>query len=477
MRSPVPPLLRRWSSDEYLPLPWRDADRQALADLAETVSGRPARERRTGLDVRAYVEDRRGTAASLRAIDRAAGGGYYDIPIEAELDQVAADACFAGGDGSVVVDVQTHLVNPSRFRGPGAEALTSFLRTTDPDRWSASVDPTRISAAEWAALVFGGSETAVALLTSLPGQAHENVLTNAEIAACREVVDRYAGSGRVLTHTIVHPNYGPAEIEAMPAWRDRLKPSGWKVYTLWDPPDRIAPGSLPTGWFLDDEAIGIPFLEQVRALGPRIVCAHKGIGGPVPGAAPAGADPRDIGPAAALFPDVTFLVYHSGYEPDPDGEEGPHESDPGRGVSRLVSSLEAAGIGPDANVYAELGTTWFLMLRRPQEAAHVLGKLLRTLGEDRLVWGTDSVWYGSPQPLIDAFRAFTIPERLQNEYGYPPLTPAAKDKILGLNAARIYGVELAAAREARAADGADPAWLAAARRQLAARLARPSDES
>ena len=64
-------------------------------------------------------------------------------------------------------------------------------------------------------------------------------------------------------------------------------------------------------------------------------------------------------------------------------------------------------------MYAELGSTWFLMLRRPVEAAHVLGKLLIALGPDRIVWGTDSTWYGSPQPLIDAFRAFEIPERMQ----------------------------------------------------------------
>lgn len=462
--TPVPPVLRRLSSDEYVPLPWRPADLDALATVRESI---PVNARRSGVEVQAYAEGRRGTAASLRAIDAAAGGGFYDVPADAEVDADAADACFDSDAQSVVIDVQTHLVNPSKFHGASAEALTGFLQMTDPDRWSEGVDVSRISAAEWAALVFGGSETAVALLTSLPGQSHENVLSNAEIAASREIVDRYAGTGKVLTHTIVHPNYGPAEVEAMETWRDELSPSGWKVYTLWDPPETVPPGGMPTGWFLDDEDVGIPFLEQVRALGPRIVCAHKGIGAPIPGAAPPGSDPRDIGPAAALFPDLTFLVYHSGYEPDPVGEEGPHEADPGRGVSRLVSSLAASGIGPGGNVYAELGSTWFLMLRRPLEAAHVLGKLLLSVGEDRIVWGTDSVWYGAPQPLIDAFRAFTIPERLQEEHGYPPLTREAKEKILGLNAAAVYDVDLDEARRAR---GADAEWLAAARRELRERL-------
>jgi predicted TIM-barrel fold metal-dependent hydrolase len=71
----------------------------------------------------------------------------------------------------------------------------------------------------------------------------------------------------------------------------------------------------------------------------------------------------------------------------------------------------------------------------------VLGKLLRAVGEDRILWGTDSIWYGPPQFLIDAFRAFTIPQRMQDEFGYPPLTPAVKAKILGPNAAALYGFD------------------------------------
>src|SRR5207237_2414345 len=184
------------------------------------------------------------------------------------------------------------------------------------------------------------------------------------------------------------------------------------------------------GWFLDDDEVGFPSLERVRALGPRAVATHKGLGGPVPDASVAAASPRDIGPAAAAFPDVTFVVYHSGYERNPGGQEGPYDPEaapPAAGVDRLVRTLAGAGIGPDGNVYAELGSTWFLILRRPREAAHVLGKLLVALGPDRILWGTDSTWYGSPQPLIDAFRAFTIPESMQVEFGYPGLTPETKD--------------------------------------------------
>jgi predicted TIM-barrel fold metal-dependent hydrolase len=361
-----------------------------------------------------------------------------------------------------VIDVQTHLVDPTRWVGAGAAALEAFLRTADPQRWEGPVDPRLIDGAAWAALVFGASETAIALLTSTPGPASANVLTNEQIAAARDLVDRYAGTGRVLTHTIVHPNLGPAELDAMADWHDRLRPSGWKCYTLYGPPTSASPTG---GWFLDDDEIGLPFLERVDALGPRVVCAHKGLGGPVPSQSMEAASPRDIGPAADAFPNVRFVVYHSGYERDPDGAEGAYDRDGTRGVDRLVKSVEDAGIGHDGNVYAELGSTWFLMLRRPEEAAHVLGKLLVALGPDRIVWGTDSTWYGTPQPQIDAFRAFEIPERMQAAYGYPPLTRDAKERILGGNARALYDLD---DDTVHAVDGdRDRAWVANAGRVLA----------
>ena len=454
------PLLAPRSSDEYEPAPLRPVERRA-ADAAWRAAVRHAPRLRLRADT--YLRGRLGTAATLRAIDAAAGGGFYAVPPEAELDAAAADAAF--DVAPLVIDVQTHLVRPSRATSSGADALFAFLRMVDAARWGDGIDPARLSAAEWAACLFGGSDTAVALLTSPPGRAAENVLTNADIADARDIVARYAGVDRVLTHTIVHPNLGEPELDAMAEWHDALGPAGWKVYTLWSPPD----SGSGRGWFLDDEQVGVPFLERVRALGPRIVCAHKGIAGPVANLAPASASPRDIGPAAVAFPDLTFVVYHSGYEPDPQ-EEGAHADDRNRGVSRLVTSLAGAGVGPGENVYAELGSTWFLMLRRPTEAAHVLGKLLLAVGEDRILWGTDSVWYGPPQPLIDAFRAFQIPERLRHEFGYPPLTAAVKAKILGLNAARLYAIDPDAAGRAassrvepRMARGRPPGTRAAPR--------------
>ena len=91
-------------------------------------------------------------------------------------------------------------------------------------------------------------------------------------------------------------------------------------------------------------------------------------------------------------------------------------------------------------------------MTEPEQAAHVLGKLLVALGPDRIVWGTDCVYNGIPQSQIVAFRMFQIPVAMRDQFGYPEITPEIRAKIFGLNAARIYGVDVAATRTAISAD-------------------------
>jgi hypothetical protein len=110
-------------------------------------------------------------------------------------------------------------------------------------------------------------------------------------------------------------------------------------------------------------------------------------------------------------------------------------------VNRLITSVRKAGIGPNENVFAELGSTWWYVMRYPTQAAHVLGKLLKYVGEDNVIWGTDCLFYGSPQDQIQALRSFDISEEFQDRFGYPELTKEIKHKILGLNGAALYGVD------------------------------------
>ena len=96
----------------------------------------------------------------------------------------------------------------------------------------------------------------------------------------------------------------------------------------------------------------------------------------------------------------------------------------------------------------EIGSTFAqLVITEPEICAHVLGQLLLAFGEDHVLWGTDSIWYGTPQWQIEAFRRFAIPESMREKYGYPGLSFAVKAKIFGQNAARVFGVDVATKRE------------------------------
>src|SRR4029077_7892483 len=110
------------------------------------------------------------------------------------------------------------------------------------------------------------------------------------------------------------------------------------------------------------------------------------------------------------------------------------------GIDALVTSLRDNNVAPGSNVYAELGSTWRFLMRDPDAAAHALGKLFKYVGEGNVLWGTDSIWYGSPQDQIQAFRAFQISDDLASAHGYPKLTPALRAKVFGRNALRVYAI-------------------------------------
>ena len=198
----------------------------------------------------------------------------------------------------------------------------------------------------------------------------------------------------------------------------------------------------------------------MRASGVPVVCCHKGLPLPFPlmGRDNVGYKScRDVGPAARANPDIAFIIYHSGF--DPDLPEGPFE--PGRprsGADSLIQSMLDAGVGPNSNVYAELGSTWHALMRDPDQAAHLLGKLLKYVGEDNVVWGTDCIFFGSPQDQIQAFRTFQIADELLERHGYPQLTDAVRRKVFGLNSIRAYGLDAEEWLRGREADA-----LAAAR--------------
>jgi predicted TIM-barrel fold metal-dependent hydrolase len=431
----LPVKLDSTSNGEYWPRPLDRAllevRRQALASAIENA-------RRLGMGRRKFLASTCGTATVLAALNQlSCGGGTYRVPKEAALDPDAADAVLAGKE--FIFDVQTHQVSAERvWWREDQPTLANFLKTTPQADCGEPSWARCFSEDVLVREVFLNSDTQVAVLTGLWGDPLP-MLTE-EAAHTRERVATL-GKQRLLIHSVVQPTTAPwSEIaDEMQRQAETSKPSAWKLYTVWGPERR--------GWWLTDE-VGQKTIEHGIALGVPLVAVHKGL--PLSGMNAEYTRPNDVGPAARQFPRATFLIYHSGYEPD--RAEGPYDPQATRGVDALIRSLEENGIGAQGNVYAELGSTWRELMKKPDEAAHVLGKLLVHVGEDRILWGTDAIWFGSPQDQIQAFRAFEISTEFQERYGYPALTPERKAKIFGLNAARVYGIDVAELRRAQRQD-------------------------
>jgi uncharacterized protein len=439
-----PMFLRQLCTDEYTPLSYTPADLRVVRRTQDTM--REVSLHR-GVPVQALAGERSATAAGLRALNQEYGHTFYDVPDAATMSEDDAIEHFAGDE--LVVDVQTHYMAPHSEQLFPCDWLRDLLRQVMPGWWRDLDQSHAWDLSYYLTNVYLRTETAVAVLTSSPGTTDLCPLFNDEIHATRTLVDNLAGAGRLLNHAVVHAEMD-TQREAMVEMAERYDPVGWKVYTMG--------AMLETGWtdpwYLDDEKTGLPFLTRASELGVNLVCTHKGLS-----QFAENGDPRDVGPAAKAFPNINFVVYHSGYEFPVDGApgEGPYtEETADIGVNRLLKTMDDNQIGHGSNVYGELGSTWFSVIRRPVEAAHVMGKLIRTMGVDNVIWGTDSVWYGGSQPLIDAFRAFQIPDRMCEEFGYEKITAEDRAKILGLNAARVYGIDADAMSKASKND--DLAW-------------------
>ncbi len=405
--------------------------------------------RRLGVDRREFLASAAGMTASLWAINMASGcggsDGGYDVPPPESIDCDEAGGLLSGNE--FILDLQTHHVedeetwrdrHPGRSFGP-VEALSEFLTF-----YNCTLDPSWqcVGPAMYLEQIFLNSDTSVAVLSGLPspmcddGTLCSNVNSNEGMAYWRDFFNSLAGgSQRVVQHCQVAPNdRWELQSEMMQRVRENFGNHGWKAYPPWGPTGQ--------GWFLDDEAIGGPFIERARELGEPLICVHKGF--PLPGFDREHSDPRDVGPAASRYPDVKFVVYHSAYLSN--HVEGAYDAaNPGPAVDRLVQTVEQHGL-KGKNVYAELGSAWALAMGNAVGAQHLIGKLLKYVGEDNVVWGSECVWFGSPQRQIEAFRRLEISAEFQERYGYPALTADRKAKIFGLNGARLYGIDPEARR-------------------------------
>ncbi|HEX8573233.1 MAG TPA: amidohydrolase family protein [Allosphingosinicella sp.] len=440
----LPIKLDSTSNGEFVPIPLDPTLMRARA-LASERAGDLAR--RLGLGRRDFLVSACGAASTLLAFNAAhsaAGrtGGYFALSADAATEPQLAAAEL--GKKEWIFDVQGHFVNPTgawlKKVPAGAKPLSSFEKAQcglaggpGERAYLDCLGPT-----EFIKDVFLDSDTDLMVLSFVPSSREGEPLTIEEAAATREIVDKMEGSKRLMLHGRVNPNQ-PGDVQDM----ERLAGFGvsaFKTYTQWGP-------SGAGFWMTDD--VGIAFVEKARKLGIRNIAIHKGL--PFGPRSYEHSTCRDIGPIARRFPDMNFLIYHSGYVAGQ--KEGPWDQARTDGVDALITSLKEAGVPRNANVYAELGSTWrFVSTRDPDSAAHLLGKLFKHVGEDNVLWGTDSIWYGSPQDQIQAFRAFQISEALRDAHGYPEITPKLRRKVFGLNAAKPYGLDARKLASEAAAD-------------------------
>jgi predicted TIM-barrel fold metal-dependent hydrolase len=442
--SPIP--TRVVSNEEFAPYPQTAA--QARVERLMTVHGERVA-RKLGVSRREFFRTTGGMAVAFLAMN-SVFGKFLDV-LDVEAVEAAAFA-HRHGPPYFVFDVQTHYVS-SRYDPDNAEArregavskegLVALRRRVREAGWNPALagDRNTIDDLSWRNFlkeVFLDSETAVGLISTPPGPyPQEAVVPPKEMVHIRDEVNRVAGSQRMLAHGLATPQLGQRDLDFMSMQAETLKIDAWKCYT----------GSCPVGfehgWWMDDERIAYPMLERARKLKIPRVCVHKGLPlGPV-------ADynhPRDLIRAAKDFPDIHFLVYHSGMRSSAGIEAAFAKTGEIPWTTEFCRMKKAE---PDIhNIHMELGSTFGqLVTTAPSVCAHLLGQILDAFGADHLLWGTDSIWYGTPQWQIESFRRFQIPDSMIERHRYQALTPEIKERIFGLNAAKLFGIDPAAKRQ------------------------------
>lgn len=421
------------SNGEYAPMPLPPVNRQGNQLAHEYASKHSQRQ---GLDRRSFLVSSCGAASTLLAFNvanAAAGrqGGFYNISADAAVDVQLANSELGGDE--FIFDIQGHYVNPNgawlNLVPEGARPYSDFekasceLATPADDRSYLNC----LSSDEFIKDVFLDSDTSIMVLSFVPSTRELEPVTIEDAAETRNIVAQLEGSKRLMVHGRVNPNQD-GDLELMDDLAESWDICAFKTYT------QFGPGGV--GFWLHDDP-GLAMIEKARELGVRNVCIHKGL--PLGPQSMEHSRCDDVGIVARMYPDMNFLIYHAGYD-NSVTEQAFAEGDGRTGIDTLIQSLIDNEIGENSNVYAELGSTWRLLMRNPDEAAHSLGKLFRYVGEDNVLWGTDSIWYGSPQDQIQAFRAFQISPEFQERYGYPEITPELRRKVFGLNAARPYEI-------------------------------------
>ena len=459
------------SNEEITPRP-QTAKQKHVEQLIGELS--TERAKKLGLQRRDFMRTSMGLATCFLASNIAYGKNYWDVD-EAETWEAAAYDEKWPKDEYFIIDVQSHFTNGLALQFRNNEFMKNM-------GFNLGNDAASYSFKTFVKEMYFDSDTKMVVISGVPGRennkdASGNVLEGRArgggilpswlMSKAAKEINTLAGSQRALAQGNLAPNHywdkttnkidKAATIEQMERELTQYGIGSWKWYCHSDP------ARTGQGFQLDDEN-SMWFYEESRKRGLKLISVHKGFSyqsrtlGHL-------ANPKDVEKAALQNPDFNFVVYHSALKHGP-SEKGENGDDwiKMNGYDATTGDFEWHRILMDIkkrnpkmnNVYCEIGSFFgVLAIAHPEMAMHGIGKNIKYYGSDHVIWGTDCLWWGSPQWVIDAFKRFQITPEFCDKFGYKPLTKEDKAKIFGLNAAKVYNVDVKAKRTPLPADALD----------------------
>jgi hypothetical protein len=489
-RSPIP--VQIVSNGEYMPMPQTQEQKRVEARTKELADGAAGK---LGISRRKFLAGTGGMAAAFLAMNEVYGRFFNVSPLE--MFESEAFAATGAPRNLFVFDDQLHMVRSSIL---GPRALRALAQgPTSPhtefpanpfnpgglldevgspwSNWNAalindSMGPDIFHLVQFIKDLYFNSQVTTGVLSNITGflpgfitngiprntdDAEKlEILTAAQTAAVRDFVNQISGSKRLHAHGLLYVGVG--NLHNIQRQIDENKPDSWKGYCISLAAKDDDPNSFMREWRLDEDAAYQTYAlissHQARLRRERPgfgnICIHKGFA-PVDVPAddrPERGNPDDIPDAARDWPNLNFIIYHACigpvlfYNPEPIQQLLSSSPPLREGVPDIRWTTRFAVLARDLpNVYAEIGSTFAsTVIAFPTVWAHLIGQLMKFMGPQRVVFGSDSLWYGSPQWQIEAFWRFQIPAALQARWGYKEITEADKRHILGLNSARLYRV-------------------------------------
>ncbi|MBI1790445.1 MAG: amidohydrolase family protein [Acidobacteria bacterium] len=450
------------SNEEFIPRQQTERQKQVEHLIGEMSENNA---RKLGLDRRAFMASSMGLATCFLASNQVHGKAF-DVDDAEAFEPAATEEKFPKGE-YFVMDVQAHFTNgvPLQFRSMEFVKNMGFQLKDDVESYGFK---------NFVKEMFFDSETDMLIISGVPGREVQKsadgtvlegraraggILPSWLMSQAKKEINDLAGSTRALCQGNLAPNHywnkqtdsidKAATLEQMEREVKMYGIDSWKWYCHTDP------GRTGKGFQCDDDN-AFWFYEQSRKIGIKLVSVHKGYSyqsrtlGHL-------ANPKDIEKAALKNPDFNFVVYHSAIKHGPNEPDykTSNQYDPVTGDFLWHSILmDIKKRNPRiTNVYPEIGSFFApLAISDPVLAMHGMGKNIKHYGSDHVIWGTDCLWWGSPQWCIDAFKRFQISDEMCEKFGYQKISKEDKARIFGLNAAGLYKVDLKKKRNPLPAD-------------------------